>query len=60
LDAIQEAVGPRAVELGRPVHFTTGQGGFNISQPDTGAQIMAGLSVFAHCGSALLQNWGSN
>ncbi len=45
LNAIEEAVG-RAVELGRPVHFTTGQGGYSISQPDTGTQIMAGLSVF--------------
>ena len=46
VDAIPEIIG-RAVELGRPVHFTTGYGG-SLNATEIGPQIMAGLSVYSY------------
>jgi len=43
LDALEEAVG-RAVEMGTCVHFTSGLS--SLSEPVTGPQIIAGLSVY--------------
>ena len=43
LDALDEAVG-RSVEMGTPVHFTSGLS--SLSTPVTGPMIVAGLSVY--------------
>lgn len=44
LAAIEEAIG-RATEMGRPVHFTPGIAGLNIS---SAPQALAGLAVLSH------------
>lgn len=47
IDALAEGIG-RAVEMGRPVHFTTGSGRTGLMHQDAAPQILAGLNILKH------------
>jgi hypothetical protein len=51
LEAIDEAIG-RAVEMGRPIHFTSGSQGLSRA---TGAQTIAGMSILSYMATKTAQ-----
>jgi len=54
ISVIPELIG-RCAELGKPLHFTTGQGG-SLAETEVGPQIMAGLSVFNYVARLCVKN----